>query len=95
MIGNEYLRFMQTLTEANTPEGVRKMANLVLEYLDAIQPLGTHQGQRVKRIVRLAQAHWQTLATDITIENSGDTIHNSFRQTLAKTNCIADINIEE
>lgn len=68
MIRNEYLRFMQTLTAENSSEGVRKMANLILEHFDAIQPLGTHQGQRVKKIVRLAQDYWQALATDITVE---------------------------
>ncbi len=68
MIRNEYLRFMQTLTAENSSEGVRKMANLILEHLDIIQLLGTHQGQRVRRIVGLAQEHWQALATDITVE---------------------------
>ena len=68
MIRNEYLRFMQTLTADNVPEGVRKMANLVLEHLDTIQPLGTHQGQRVRRIVRLAHDHWDALVADINVE---------------------------
>ncbi len=75
MIRNEYLRFMQTLDGDNIPEGMRKMANLILEHLDAIQSLGTHQGQRVRRIVQLAQTHWQTLATDITVEiNEADEV---------------------
>jgi len=47
---------------------VRKIANLVHDHFDTLQPLGTHQGQRIKKIVELAQADWQTLATDITIE---------------------------
>jgi recombinational DNA repair ATPase RecF len=70
MIMNEYLRFMQTLSDDNIPDGVRKMANLVLDHLDAIQPLGTHQGKRVRRVVRLAQAHWQALETDIDVETN-------------------------
>ncbi|MCW9012780.1 MAG: AAA family ATPase [Gammaproteobacteria bacterium] len=68
MIRNEYLRFMQTLKADNTPEGVRKIGNLILEHLNTIQPLTTHQGQRVRRIVRLAQGQWPTLAKDITAE---------------------------
>lgn len=68
MIRNEYLRFMQTLKADNTPEGVRKIGNLILEHLNAIQPLTTHQGQRVQSIVRLAQGQWPTLAKKITVE---------------------------
>ena len=63
MILNEYLRFMQTLAGANVPDGVSKVANLVLDHFDVIQPLGTNQGQRVRKIVQLTQVHWQTLAT--------------------------------
>lgn len=75
MIRNEYMRFMQTLAGDNIPEGMRKMANLILEHLDAILPLGTHQGKRVKRIVQLAQVHWQILAIDINVEiNEADEV---------------------
>ena len=68
MIRNEYLRFIQTLKTDNTPEGVRKIGNLVLEHLNTIQPLTTHQGQRVRNIVRLAQGQWSTLAKEVTAE---------------------------
>lgn len=68
MIRNEYLRFMQTLNAHSVPEDVRKVANLVLSHLDIIQPLGTQQGQRVKKLVKLAQAEWQTLVNDIVAE---------------------------
>ena len=68
MIKNEYLRFLQTLKTDNTPEGVRKIGNLILEHLNTIQPLTTHQGQRVRGIVRLAQGQWSTLAKKITAE---------------------------
>lgn len=66
MVRNEYSRFMQTLTQGTSSDNVRKVANLVLGHLDAIQPLSTYQGQRIKRIVRLAQANWDTLSTEIT-----------------------------
>jgi archaellum biogenesis ATPase FlaH len=60
MIRAEYLRFLQTLSDEATPEGTRKIANLVLQNLENIAPLTTYQGQRVKRIVSLAQASWDT-----------------------------------
>jgi DNA sulfur modification protein DndD len=65
VIRNEYLRFMQTLVSVRVPPGVRKVANLVLDHFEQIQPLGTHKGQRIKELVRLAQQHWSTLADDI------------------------------
>ena len=49
MINEEYLRFLQTLTETQIPEGVSKIANLVLEHLEVLQPLTTYQGQRIKK----------------------------------------------
>jgi len=68
MIRSEYQRFMQVLAAGHTSEGVRKMAKLVLGHLDTLQPLTTHQGQRVKRIAALAQTHWQTLTTNVEIK---------------------------
>lgn len=68
MIRDEYVRFMQTLAVGGVTEGVRKVANLVHDHLDAIQPLGTQQGQRVKRVIQLAQANWLGLAADITAQ---------------------------
>ena len=65
MIKEEYLRFLQTLTVDQIPEGVRKIANLILEHLEILQPLTTYQGQRVKRVVELAQSHWPELPSDI------------------------------
>lgn len=56
MIHAEYQRFLQTLNNGSTSEGVRKIANLVLAHLDELVPLTTHQGQRVKQMVALAQA---------------------------------------
>lgn len=65
MILVEYLRFLQTLNTTTVPTNVRKLANLVLENLDNLIPLSTHQGQRVKRIVALAQTNWNSLNTEI------------------------------
>lgn len=65
MIKNEYLRFLQTLTADGSTTDVRKIANLVLSHLDALIPLSTAQGQRIKKIVELAQANWTTTCADI------------------------------
>ncbi|MDA3806848.1 MAG: AAA family ATPase [Thiomicrorhabdus sp.] len=65
MIRFEYLRFLQTLTSEGVSADVRKVANLVLNHLDALIPLSTAQGQRIKKIVLLAQANWVTTSTDI------------------------------
>ncbi len=65
MIKAEYQRFLQTLNLDEVPTEVRKLANLVLANLEELTALGTHQGQRVKRLVPLAQTNWDTLAPDI------------------------------
>jgi len=65
MIRAEYLRFLQTLNDAAVPAGERKIANLVLQHLNELIPLSTAQGQRVKKMVLLAQADWNTISTEI------------------------------
>ncbi|MDY0280478.1 MAG: AAA family ATPase [Salinivirgaceae bacterium] len=65
MIKNEFTRFLQTLTTEDVPADLRKIANLVLNHLDALIPLSTAQGRRIKKIVELAQAHWKTISEDI------------------------------
>ena len=76
MIKNEYLRFMQHLNSEETSEGVIKLANLIYENFDLIQPLGTQQGSRVKKIVELTQQNWNDLETNITVDD--ETVENSF-----------------
>jgi hypothetical protein len=53
MIHAEYMRFMQTLYSPNTSDSVRKIANIVLANLENLIPLGTHQGQRIRKFVEL------------------------------------------
>ncbi|HEX3047094.1 MAG TPA: ATP-binding protein, partial [Bacillota bacterium] len=65
MIQTEYLRFLQTLSTDNISGDVRKMANLVLQHLEILVPLSTAQGQRIKRMVKLAQANWVSICSDI------------------------------
>lgn len=76
MIKAEYLRFLQTLNNQATPDYVRKIANLVQANLEALVPLTTHQGQRVRKIVSLAQAKWDTTSSAIQPlpENIGEQI---------------------
>ncbi|MFA0811030.1 AAA family ATPase [Microbulbifer epialgicus] len=65
MIKAEYLRFLRTLDSGEVLPGVRKLANLVLTNLDELASLGTYQGQRVKKMVALAQTNWDTLGIEI------------------------------
>ena len=65
MIQAEYLRFLQTLNTDTVPADVRKLANLVLTNMEQLVPLGSNQGQRIRRIVTLAQTNWNTLSVDI------------------------------
>jgi AAA15 family ATPase/GTPase len=65
MIRAEYLRFLQTLTDTNVPADVRKIANLVLDRFDTLLPLSISQGQRIKKMVQLAQTNWASISTDI------------------------------
>ena len=79
MIRGEYLRFLHTLN--NAPEDVRKIANLVLSHIDALIPLTTNQGQRVRRLVKLAQDNWGTLSAEIQpLPESTETLHANIAQ---------------
>ena len=65
MIRAEYLRFLQTLRSGSVLSDVRKIANLVIEHLATLIPLSHSHGQRVKKVVELAQASWATISADI------------------------------
>lgn len=64
MIRPEYLRFLQTLNTDEISADVRKLANLVQIHLDTLIPLSTAQGQRIKKVVNLAQTNWATINAD-------------------------------
>ena len=72
MIRNEYLRFMQTLGTDGVPDNVRKLANVVLNHLDEITPLGTAHGKRTQKIVELSMREYKTANSECIsgIENS-------------------------
>ncbi len=65
MIRTEYLRFLQTLSSEGISADVRKMANLVLQDLDTLIPLSTAKGQRIKKMVKLAQEGWCSISKDV------------------------------
>lgn len=65
MIRSEYYRFLHTINTPSAPEAVRKIANLVAINLDELVLLSTYQGQRIRRIVELAQENWETIRPDI------------------------------
>jgi len=65
MIRAEYLRFLQRLNNGNVSSDVCKIGNLVFEHLDDLIPLSTAQGQRVKKVVELAQANLETISSEI------------------------------
>jgi hypothetical protein len=65
MIGAEYIRFLQTLNAKGIPDGVCKIANLVLQHLDTLIPLSTAHGHRIKKMVKLAQKNWSSTSSDI------------------------------
>ena len=71
MIRAEYLRFLKTLDLESTSADEIKIANLILLNLDHLVSLGTHQGQRIRAIIQLAQDNWHTLSCTIqpTVEN--------------------------
>lgn len=78
MIHAEDQRFLQTFTNETDSEGVRKIANLVLDYFDDLLPLTNQQGQRVKKMITLAKVNWQIINPTIqplilnTIKTSAD-----------------------
>ena len=65
MVREEYIRFMQTLRDEGVSDNVRKVSNLILNHLDEIQPLTPHHGQRIRRIVELAQAQWAESSPEV------------------------------
>lgn len=67
MIREEYLRFLHTLNVDSTSINAKKIANIILDNLEELTQLSTHQGQRIRRIIALAQPQWDEIRTDITV----------------------------
>lgn len=65
MVKVEYLRFLQTLSNDNVSDDERKIANLVLKYIEVIKPLSTAHGLRIKKVVDLAQINWKSICSEI------------------------------
>ena len=51
MVREEYLRFLQTFNVDSTSINAKKIANIVLDNLEELTQLSTHQGQRIRRII--------------------------------------------
>ncbi|NOI91682.1 AAA family ATPase [Vibrio splendidus] len=62
MINNELIRFMQTLADDDVAVGIRKIANLVFDHLDTLEPLGTALSRRAKKVVDLTSGNWDKLS---------------------------------
>ena len=75
MLKNEYLRFMNTIKLTAAPN-VSKMANLILANFDELALLGTHQGQRVRKIVELTVTSWNQLSDEISQSPKGSSKAN-------------------
>ena len=67
MIREEYLRFLHTFNVDSTSINAKKIANIILDNLEELTQLSTHQGQRIRRIIALAQLQWDEIRTDITV----------------------------
>ncbi|MCA9423113.1 MAG: AAA family ATPase [Nitrospira sp.] len=65
MIRAEYLRFLKALNNGGVAADVRKIANLVLQHLNTLIPLSTAQGQRIKKMAKLAQTNWSSVSSEI------------------------------
>lgn len=65
MVKKEYLNFLQSLNSNEISSDVRKIANLILQNIDILIPLSTSQGQRIKKIVELAQKNWSSISPEI------------------------------
>jgi DNA sulfur modification protein DndD len=81
MIKNEILRFLQTLKAEDVSSEVRKIANLVVDHLGEIHPLGTSQGRRAKKIAELATNNWKELSDVIKdITNDADETNETIKK---------------
>jgi DNA sulfur modification protein DndD len=67
MIKAEYIRFLQTLNADDID--VHKIANIILKNLDTLIPLSTAKGQRIIKMVKLAQKSWGSVSPEIHISS--------------------------
>lgn len=82
MIQDEYFRFLKSLE--GSEENIIKVANLVCDNLDELASLSTRNGQRARRFVELAQNSWETLSTDLIVENEDETNADSAIEMLSE-----------
>lgn len=65
MVKVEYLRFLQTLRGDEIPNDVRKIAIIILKYIEILKPLSTARGLRIKKTVELTQTNWESICSEI------------------------------
>lgn len=65
MIYTEYIRFLETLNDEKVSGDIRKIGNIVLNNLETLIPLTTTRGQRIKKVVELAQENWDSICSSI------------------------------
>ncbi len=71
MINTEYSRFMQSF-DADVPEDVRKLANIISSNLDEIVPLGTAGARRVQKVVELTQNEFEAATSECIVDIDDD-----------------------
>lgn len=64
---------MKSLSTDDVTDDVRKIANIVLQHLETLIPLTTAQGQRIKKLVRLSQNSWKSIAPNFESEQMKST----------------------
>ncbi|TGL86704.1 chromosome segregation protein SMC [Leptospira congkakensis] len=55
----EYKRFIEKLKEENSDSGLLKIAQIVYDNLDKLEPLGTNRGKRSIELISLAQSEYE------------------------------------
>lgn len=63
MIQHEFERFLAELDGKRARDDVKRIGNLILDNIDDLIPLGTHSGQRLKKIVTIAQRDFEEAST--------------------------------
>ncbi len=58
----EYKRFIRELKNQGVSDGTKKIAQLIYDHIDELIPLGTHRGNRSKKIISIAQREFSQLA---------------------------------
>jgi recombinational DNA repair ATPase RecF len=64
-IKKEYFKWIETLYDSSLIETDKKIVKIITDNLDELEPLGTNNGLRAKKIVELIQLYKDTVVTDL------------------------------